>query len=64
MKMPEPAYRRLSDLQSGVDDYYTANQMRQYRIDTLEEAAQICDERVSADKCAIEIRALKERSNE
>ena len=64
MKMPEPAYRRLSDLQSGVDDYYTADQMRQYRLDTLEEAAKICDERVSADKCAIEIRKLKEKKHD
>ena len=35
MKLPEPAFRRLSDLQSGVDDYYTAAQMRQYRLDAL-----------------------------
>ena len=49
MKMPEPAYRRLSDLQSGVDEYYTADQMRQMRTDTLEEAAKICDRRPRVD---------------
>lgn len=28
--LPEPAYQRLSDLQSGIDNYYTADQMRAY----------------------------------
>ena len=28
--LPEPAYQRLSDLQSGIDDYYTEQQMRDY----------------------------------
>lgn len=28
--LPAPAYQRLSDLQSGIDDYYTAAQMKAY----------------------------------
>lgn len=28
--LPKPAYQRLSDLQSGIDDYYTAAQMKAY----------------------------------
>ena len=28
-QLPEPAYRRLSDLQSGVDNWYSAEQMQQ-----------------------------------
>ena len=78
MKLPDPAYRRLSDLQSGVDDYYTTAQMRQRRIDALEEAAKICDRRPRVDMfrymanpenacyeaCAEAIRDLKEKTYE
>lgn len=28
--LPKPAYQRLSDLQSGIDDYYTTAQMKAY----------------------------------
>jgi hypothetical protein len=28
--LPVPAYQRLSDLQSGIDSYYTEQQMRDY----------------------------------
>ena len=40
--LPEPAYRRLSDLQSGIDDWYSANQMQAHyqkgRADALLDA--------------------------
>ena len=49
MKLPEPAYLRLSGLQSGVDEYYTAAQMRQMRIDTLEEAAALAELRLECE---------------
>ena len=65
MKLPEPAYLRLSDLQSGVDEYYTAAQMRQYRLDTLEEAAQACEARLETGahlRCAADIRKLREKT--
>jgi hypothetical protein len=28
--LPEPAYQRLSDLQSGIDSYYTEKQLLDY----------------------------------
>ena len=78
MKLPEPAYQRLSDLRSRIDNWYSADQMRQMRIDTLEEAAKICDRRPRVDMfryianrenayyaaCADAIRALKEEKHD
>lgn len=29
-RIPEPAYRRLSDLQSGIDDCYSLTQLKAY----------------------------------
>ena len=39
MKLPEPAYQRLSDLQSGIDSYYTHLQLIQVLEDCVEECA-------------------------
>jgi hypothetical protein len=49
IELPEPAFRRLSDLQSGIDHYYTTTQMHDY-------AARVCaekDEKVLIQKSAI-----------
>ena len=74
MKLPEPEVLGWNE---GYQIYgYTADQMRQYRIDTLEEAAKICDRRPRVDMfryianrenayyaaCADAIRNLKELS--
>ena len=65
--LPEPAYRRLSDLQSGIDDWYSPNQLQAYgqqcRAEALEEAAKVCDERANGENdaqyCADRIRSMK-----
>lgn len=35
--LPEPGYRKLSDLQSGIDSYYTSDQLRKYGLKCVEE---------------------------
>ena len=34
---PEPGFRKLSDLQSGIDSYYTADQLKKYGLKCVEE---------------------------
>lgn len=45
-ELPEPAYRRLSDLQSGIDNWCSAEQMKACfqagRAAALEDAVKVC----------------------
>lgn len=36
--LPEPDYRRLSDLQSGIDDWYSPATMREYALASRRES--------------------------
>ena len=75
-KLPEPVSQLIIDydaywyeplnelavLPDGTYKLYTADQMRQYRLDTLEEAAKMCEnetEDVPLTLIADAIRALK-----
>ena len=73
-KMPEPAYRRLSDLQSGIDNWYSADQLKEAYNAGLEDAAILCDNKaqktfssgcaVWSDYFARAISKLKEQAND
>ena len=71
MKLPEPEGKIAYELNEyecewiSSQDAYTADQMRQMRIDALEEAALACEKRLETGahlRCATDIRALKELS--
>ena len=79
MKLPEPVIAR-EECAVSSGEYYTADQMHQYRIDALEEAAEICEKKNphpdqwsdqreytvanTVIDCAIAIRELKEKKHE
>ena len=65
MKLPEPVIAR-EECAVSSGEYYTADQMHQMRIDTLEEAAELAE---MHDTCAPayiaeSIRVLKEKKHD
>jgi hypothetical protein len=67
-KMPEPVDKMYAFLQAGLV-LYTADQLKQYGRDLLEEAAEVCEEKhwtwrmgdnSGPKECAEAIRAMKE----
>ena len=66
MKLPEPVdYGYRDESGTWVQQLcYTADQMRQMRLDTLEEAVLVCEDigGVVGWECVAAIRALKEKT--
>ena len=71
MKLPEPAFKyRHEDIFGNevgpAQPFYTSDQMRQYRIDALEEAAYFAEYRSWGDSKDLvkQLRQLKEKKHE